>query len=308
MSKIYALDDEKFLKVAKALSSDLRMKIFKELLKNTLSVQKIAEIFDLPPSTAMVNINKLEDANLIKTELLPGSRGLQKVCSASYDRLIVDFHHTSVDTMANPKYICMPIGNFVDCDVRPSCGIVSENGIIGYLDDPRSFYEPEVSEAQLLWFRHGYVEYRFPNKIPYDSILTNIEISMELCSEAPLSKKDWPSDITLWINDFEIATWMSPGDFGGTKGFLTPSWWSIDASQFGLLKKWSVNNLGSFVDGTLNSLVTINKLNIDSKNFFTVRIGVKENAENQGGLNLFGRKFGNYAQDIMVRLDTAKKN
>ncbi len=130
---------------------------------------------------------------------------------------------------------------------------------------------------------------------------------MEICSEAPLSKLDWPSDITLWINEFEIGTWMSPGDFGGSRGFLTPAWWDIDASQFGLIKKWSVNSTGSYIDGNPVSDLTVEQLGIEGKNYFKVRIGVKADAANKGGLNLFGRKFGNYPQDIIVRIDTIKK-
>jgi predicted transcriptional regulator len=32
-----------------------------------------------------------------------------------------------------------------------------------------------------------------------------------------------------------------------------------------------------------------------------VRIGIKEGAANSGGINLFGSKFGNYPQDIVLR-------
>ncbi|MFX9246770.1 transcriptional regulator, partial [Acinetobacter baumannii] len=88
-----------------------------------------------------------------------------------------------------------------------------------------SFYEPDKVNAQLLWFKQGYVEYRFPNRTPYDCLLTGIEVSMEICSEAPLHNPDWPSDITLWINGVETGTWQSPGDFGGERGLLTPVWW-----------------------------------------------------------------------------------
>ena len=34
-----------------------------------------------------------------------------------------------------------------------------------------------------------------------------------------------------------------------------------------------------------------------------VRIGVRPDAENVGGLNLFGRGFGNYPQDLGLRLE-----
>jgi predicted transcriptional regulator len=45
--------------------------------------------------------------------------------------------------------------------------------------------------------------------------LEALEISLELCSEAPVTtpetSKNWPSDITIWINEQEIGAWTSPG-------------------------------------------------------------------------------------------------
>lgn len=49
--------------------------------------------------------------------------------------------------------------------------------------------------------------------------------AIEICSEAPNHKDDWPSDITVWINNHEVGTWTSPSDFGGERGVLTPAWW-----------------------------------------------------------------------------------
>jgi predicted transcriptional regulator len=153
-----------------------------------------------------------------------------------------------------------------------------------------------------------YVEYRFPNRIPFNSRLTGMEISMEICSEAPLCNADWPSDITLWINGVEVGTWMCPGDFGGQRGLLTPAWWETFMTQYGMLKNWKVTGEGTYIDGSKISGVNIHDLGIDGKHSFTVRLGVKEDAANLGGINLFGRKFGNYEQDILVRLDFEAKN
>jgi len=33
-----------------------------------------------------------------------------------------------------------------------------------------------------------------------------------------------------------------------------------------------------------------------------VKIGIKEDAEHVGGLNIFGRGFGNYDQDLVLRM------
>jgi predicted transcriptional regulator len=43
-------------------------------------------------------------------------------------------------------------------------------------------------------------------------------------------------------------------------------------------------------------------LNIVSGGFISVRIGIKDDATRIGGLNIFGRHFGNYPQDIVMRL------
>jgi predicted transcriptional regulator len=196
----------------------------------------------------------------------------------------------------------MPIGAFVACEVTPTCGLASEQGIIGLFDDAASFYEPQRVEAQLLWFHHGYVEYRFPNRIPPGSVLDSLHLSMELCSEAPLHRADWPSDITLWLNGIEVGTWTSPGDFGGQRGVLTPEWWETWNSQYGLLKIWQVNENGSYIDGLPLSDLKLAQLHLDQQPYIAVRVGVKAEAKHVGGLNIFGQKFGNYPQDISLRL------
>jgi predicted transcriptional regulator len=145
------------------------------------------------------------------------------------------------------------------------------------------------------------VEYRFPNRLPPNVVLDDIEVSFEVCSEAPLHHTDWPSDITVWIGDAEVGTWTSPADFGGERGALTPAWWDSQNSQYGLLKVWRVTNSGSYVDGIQVSRVTLNQLTLKPGQPISVRVGIKEDAANVGGLNLFGSKFGNYPQDIVLR-------
>ena len=123
-----------------------------------------------------------------------------------------------------------------------------------------------------------------------------------MCSEAPLHNDDWPSDITMWINDVEIGTWTSPGDFGGTRGALTPGWWEEWNSQYGLLKMWKSTKDGTFVDGNKVSGIPLADLAISDDSYISVRIGIKNDAANIGGLNIFGRAFGNYPQDIVMRM------
>ncbi|GAA3409155.1 ArsR/SmtB family transcription factor [Paenibacillus hodogayensis] len=303
MSRVLKVSLDEFLEIAKALSNESRLHIFKQIQKTGMNVNEIADMFGLPSSTATVSVKKLEEANLIRTELLPGARGFQKVCSARFDSLIVDLKHTETESEESVRYVQMPIGLYSDCEVRPTCGLASEESIIGYMDEPRSFYEPDKARAQLIWFRQGYLQYQIPNKVPYGGRLTRLEISMEIGSEAPMHNADWPSDITVWINGVEIGTYLSPGDFGGEPGLLTPSWWGVRNSQYGLLKNWRIDEKGSFIDGRKVSDVTIARIGVHDAPAFQLRIGVKPDAVNVGGLNLFGSRFGNYEQDLLVRFD-----
>jgi predicted transcriptional regulator len=126
---------------------------------------------------------------------------------------------------------------------------------------------------------------------------------MEICAEAPLHDNDWPSDITLWINEKEVGTWTCPGDFGGERGLLTPAWWDSKDSQYGLLKRWLVSEEGSFIDGHRLSRLTIRDLGLENRRVVTVRIGVKADSLHVGGFILFGRAFGNYPQDLKLRTE-----
>lgn len=299
------LDD--FLEIAKALSTDIRVNIFKQLLKGSMNVNEIAEMFNMPPSTAAVNIKKLEEAKLVQSELIPGTRGTQKVCAAVYSKIIVEMDAVQENKNENFVLIPMPVGHFFDSKVAPTCGLLNETGIIGEFDDPGSFFDPMRVTAKLIWFCRGYVEYRFPKQTPHGTTITNLELTMEICSEAPLSNKNWPSDITMWINDIEVGTWTSPGDFGGERGVLTPSWWGTENSQFGLLKTWRVNNEGTFIDGRKISTCQLSDLNLQSIPYISMRVGIKEDALNNGGINLFGKGFGNYDTDIVMRLDYNQK-
>lgn len=298
--RILQLSYDKAMDVVKALANEHRMKIMQMLNDGPLNVNEIAEKLELPFSTTAVNVKKLEDAGLITTEVVPG-RGSQKISSSRYERIIVDLQ-SEHPAKADSVNIEMPIGDYVDCEVEPTCGLLSAEKILGLQDDPRSFYEPEHKAAQLLWFRAGHVEYRFPNRIPYGKECKELEISAEVCSEAPYSKLDWPSDITLWINEVEIGTWTSPGDFGNQRGFLTPTWWESHNTQYGLLKRWRINETGSFIDGTKVSDTGIEELKLSKKPYISVKIGVKKDALNKGGMNLFGKRFGNYEQDIIMKV------
>lgn len=294
--------EEELVKIGKALSSEVRIRILKLLCEYELNVNEIAEKLDIPTSSCAVHIKALEEAKLIQTNLMPGIRGAKKVCYKIVEQLQV-FLFSEEDLKQRSEVIKMPIGNFVDYHVVPTCGIVSKMGTIGEEDEPGSFYDPERTTAQLLWFgESGYVEYRFPNTVLKTECARGLELSMELCSETHEYELNWKSDITVWINGIEAGTWTCPSDFGGRRGKRNPMWWPDKNTQYGKLKTWRITEEGSFLDGTLTNHATIADYRLDSQEFIAIRIGVKEDAIHRGGMNLFGEEFGDHAQNIVLKL------
>jgi predicted transcriptional regulator len=297
-----AAEDVLALDTLKALGNETRLAILRYLGDRVVPVNQIAQDLGLPPSTATMHIVVLERARLLHTEMKPASRGLQKVCARTYDELVIDLPRGEHHTREAIEHT-MPIGGFSDFEVEPTCGLAGTNGLIGYLDDPSSFYEPERVRAQLLWFRSGYVEYRFPNRVPPGATVRSLQLTAEVCSEAPLHDPDWPSDISVWVNSVHLGEWTCPSDFGGVRGRLTPSWWEEKDSQFGVLKRWRITEAGTSIDGLDLSAVDISSLGLRRSEPITVRIGVRSDAQHVGGINLFGREFGNYPQDLGLRLE-----
>ena len=302
--KILLIDPEERLDVIKGLASEVRIAILKLLdTEGSKNVNEIAELLALPQSTVSSNLQVLEDVGLIVTKTRKAKKGSQKICESAFSEILVAFGDVSTKTRADEIEVAMPIGLFTNCEVTAPCGLCSTDGVIGLLDVPDTFLEPDRMKAGLLWFTRGYVEYQFPNNAKlHNKQLKSIEISMELSSEVPGTSADWPSDISLEINGKDVATWTSPGDFGDQRGLYTPSWWKLSGSQYGKLKTWRINGTGSFVDGVRVSDVTIDQLDLNEHRSIRVRIGVREDADHPGGINIFGRGFGNYNQDIVMRL------
>jgi len=286
----------------KALASPSRWRILEYLAEGGRAVSEVAQALGMPPSTAAAQIRILEEANLLHTELLPAAHGLQKVCTRTYDNLFVELP-TAATARGNSVELAMPVGAYTGFEVSPTCGLAGPDALIGFLDDPLSFYEPGRVRAGLVWFRSGYLEYSFPNRLPRTATLLSLTLSMEVCSEAPLHNDAWPSDITLWVNGCEVGTWTCPGDFGGRRGQLTPAWWPSGDTQYGVLKRWQINHQGSFIDGHKLSALTVPGLKVGAERLITVRLGVAPDALHMGGMNLFGSSFGNYPQDLSLRLE-----
>lgn len=305
--KFLVIDPEERPEVLRGLASPVRVQILKLLHRGTgVNVNDIADALALPQSTVSTNLQILEEAGLIRTETQKGRKGNQKVCFSAFDEVLVTFREDLAAPSPDGIEVAMPIGLYTSCEVSSPCGLCSPTGIIGLLDVPGTFLDPDRMNAGLMWFTRGFVEYQFPNNARLlGKEVTNLEFSLELSSEVPGTSADWPSDISIAVNGVAIGTWTSPGDFGDKRGVFTPDWWKLKGSQYGKLKSWRVTPEGSFVDGVRISGVALRDLDLSRHHSIRLRIEVKPDARHPGGVNVFGRGFGNYDQDIVLRLTTA---
>lgn len=293
----------KIAAIGKAISSPARLKILNLLKNTTLSIQEIARILELPVSSTAAHIKCLEETGLVVTESQPGMHGSMRVCICSMQKFTLNTFDSDMDITDNTVMIDMPVGHYYQCSVEPTCGLADEVGGIGTYDTPSAFFSPNRMRAQLLWFQQGYVEYRFQNLLNPMLPLSELSFSMELCSEASGFLEDWPSDITISVNGHEIMTYRSPGDFGARRGKITPEHWPNGRTQYGLLKTFSVRQDGCYLDKELvHSRVCLADLELEKKQYISLMLEVKEDAENVGGVNLFGEKFGDFNQGIVMSL------
>lgn len=294
---------QRIAKIGKALSSPVRLEILDMLKTTPRSLQEIASILNIPLSSSALHIKTLEAAKLVITESQPGLHGSMRVCMCSLQSFHLETFDADIDSASKTISLDMPIGNYWNCTISPTCGLADENGPIDAYDTIQSFYTPARTRAQLIWFSKGCLEYRFPNIHNPLLPLCEISFSMEICSEAPGFLENWPSDITVSINQTEVGTFHSPGDFGARRGKLNPPAWPNGNTQYGLLKTFSVREKGSFLDGMpANPSIGLKDLNIEAQPYISLTIQIKEDAEYAGGLNLFGEKYGDYPQGIVMNL------
>ena len=291
MLHIKTLDDG--LEIFKALGSEIRIEIVK--------MNELASKLKITNGALTNHIKKLEDCGIVSISNESAGHGNQKICSVYLDKILVDIN--AQEDFKNIYQTSLKVGHFTDYNIYPTCGIASGTALIGEVDDTRYFAHPGRYEADILWFTRGYVEYIIPNFIPCGQKIDQITISLEISSEAPGINDVWPSDFSFKINGRKIATWTSPGDFGNVQGIFTPDWWYPNWNQYGLLKILVLNKKGTFIDGLQVSDVSIDEFDFDYHSTIKLKLEVEDEAEHVGGLTIFGKSFGNYNQDIDVRIN-----
>ena len=305
MAKLREFDineTDELCNLGKALSSPVRLEILGLLYDQSMIIGEIAKKLDIPASSAAFHLKLLEQAGLVRMEEQPGTRGSTKLCTIKVDHIAIDMvkKNTDIDEIFSAE---MPVGAYSSCQVTPTCGLCGPAGVIGNEDAEYCFYYPERMDAGILWTASGFVEYKFANGVPKKRRAKSVSVSMEICSEAPGYREDWKSDITVWINGMDCGTWTCPGDFGGRRGRLTPSFWPNGSTQYGIQTIWAVRKDGTYMNEKKVSDVTVEQLCLWEKSYVSVKIGNKPDAKYVGGFNLFGKGFGDYNQDIILTVE-----
>lgn len=288
-------------KIFDALNSDARIAILEMIMEHKeLNLDYFAKKLNISNSAITMHIKKLAESGLIKIKTASGVRGSKKICYLNCEKLIVDFENEIKP--ANVYSFELNIGHFSNYSILPTCGLATSERIIGEFDDTRYFSFPERYDAALIWFASGYLEYKIPNNLKPGEVVKELQLSMEIASEAPGFSNYYPSDIYFSVNGVKLGFWTSPGEFNDRKGMLTPSWWFDNLGQYGKLKMLSINSMGSFIDGIKISDVKIDALNIMYNSAISFEISAPATANNAGGLTIFGKGFGDYNSGIDVKM------
>ncbi len=260
----------------------------------------IATAFNLPLSSAAFHMKVLEDAQLVTVDYSTKRKKTLKWYTYTNKQVLLRLREEDgTSKFLSPYSQNIDIGDYIDAQYPASCGIATETAHI-MEDSPHKAFIPERKNAQLIWLKpFGYLTYAIPNEYAQKGEISEINFSAEVCSEARGYNADYPSDITFWVNDIELCTYTSPGDFGDRYGKFTPPWWFLESTKYGLLVNLSIKQNGVYLNEKLiNKKITVQDLNLSKNNRTTFKIGVKETAKHLGGLNIFGNKFGDYNQAI----------
>lgn len=287
--------------VGRAISSPTRLQIIKLLHKESLTMTQIADKLNMPLSSTSVHLHILEESKLVGADYSAKNKGTVKWYTFPKSYVTVLLRLQSLPSSDIPPFSYnINIGDFVDAAFSDACGMATDSKLL-IENQPNDVFTNERHDAQIIWSHGtGFIEYAIPNSYALVGEIDDINFSLELCSEARGYNHNYPSDITFWINDVELCTFNCPGDFGKRYGKYTPEWWFIESTKYGLLTNINIIESGVYLNGKLvNKHVDINKLDLKSGNRTTIKIGVKDDAVNKGGFNIFGEKFGDYNQAIV---------
>ena len=140
---------EEGVELFKVLGSDIRVNIILLLLKEKeMNMNEIAARLQITNGALTSHVRKLEEAGLIRVTQDSAGHGNQKVCSVLETRILVEIG-TQEETGEGSIFRAeIPVGQYSDYQVFPTCGISTTKKMIGEVDDPRYFAHPDRVEPE----------------------------------------------------------------------------------------------------------------------------------------------------------------
>lgn len=289
---------EQVLNISKALSHPLRLEFLHQLLDAPKSITELARINNITNSTAIFHLEILEKATLVYCKTMPGKKGKTLIFFLNFSNIHF-FIQNSAPNNTEVLTQSVGVGRYIDASFENYIRIATEKE--SFILKNNDAFDTRRFDAQLICTDNGKLTYAFGNNVFKESKVSKLEFSFEICSEAPYYCNTWKSEITFAVNGNELATYLSPGDFGGTRGELNPDWWEDKFTQYGTLVNLAITDEGAYLNGEKTGRITVKDLDLCQSNRLEFTIFVKKNAKYAGGFNLFGRKFGNHPQDILMK-------
>ncbi|NUU64089.1 ArsR/SmtB family transcription factor [Paenibacillus agri] len=298
---MYLTTDTQSLRVYEALASEVRLRIVDLLGEREMHIKELAAELHLSSAIVSSHVVKLQKAGIVSSKMRRIDGGTYKYCSLSANYFLVKL--TGASAVARKVVeVSVPVGHYTDLQVAPGCGIMGTDKVVGYCDDDaRRFRDPCHADTSVLWLDKGYVEYKVPNYLFRDIAVQEIEISMEIGSEASHVNEKWPTDIIFTLNDRDLGRWTGPGESSKLRNSLTADYWKNEVNRRGLLKVLRINASGTFMDGQQISEVTLADICWHHEQW-TFRVTAAEVNRRRGRLALYGCGSGNYEQDIVFRV------
>lgn len=281
--------------LGRALSLPLRIELLQELNNKPMSLTDIAKRFNIHASSASVHLKILQDASLIFVQNSTIKKGIKYYSYPLEKNIIIHMRNEfGIGNELKPYVKNIAIGDYVNAQFGDTCGFASEKEMLN--DGIRNLaFAENRKNAQILWTSDGFVEYAFPNLYAVNKQIGQVEINLEICSEARGYNEDYISDISFFINDKRLCVFQCPGDYGKRYGKYTPSWWYNESTKYGLFTTITITEKDVLLNGkTVSNSTNLKDLKLDEGFATRFKIAIEKDAVHKGGFNLFGEKFGDY--------------
>ncbi len=195
--------NEKWQAVLECFSSAARLDILRLLAEQPLNISELADRLCISSPVVTRHVARLENAGLVTSRMMPGKRGIKKVCVLCEQQLIIDLTCEDTPPAANASAV-LPLGAYVTANVTAPCGLMAAGRTLGLQNDPRYFQNPERQTADMLWFSSGTLNYILPDTLSL--ICKNLEIQFWMCCKTYFHQNVSQLSLTFSCGDSTICT------------------------------------------------------------------------------------------------------